>query len=290
MPFFKTLKRSARLALKNNWGRATRATFFIIGIIAALSALQTAAFIFFIERGDRISHTIEPPGGGHGQFIYELFRSHWAGLVVMIFFTLAALFFLSPILLGARRFCCRLVWQGAAAFSDLFYFFDNFRRYMRAVWFAAQLCFRALFWGIALFAFPIGVLGISISFLQIDTLERSSRAAASVGVVLAAGLFVLAAVLYSILIQRYALCGYLLCGREDLTANGAISKSIHYTKGKRGMLLLFTLSFLPLNLLVLSTFGLALIFVMPYRIVAETLLYRYLAEQNSPACQLSIDS
>jgi len=285
MPFFRMLKRGAKLALRNLWGQAIRVTVFVAAVTVIIAALQSFALQFLVIRTMQSNPTMEL----HGQFIGGLFSFDWPQMLILSVFTVITLLLLCPIMLGATRFYYRVANAGVAGFSELFYFFDSFGRYKKAVWHTIQISVRAFLWGVLIFAFPVGIMAISVSFLSIDALERSNQTAASAGILLSIGLFVLAAVIYLIVINKYALSGYLLCAGDGYTVKEAINASIRHTKGERGIILIFALSFAPWYLLIPFTFGLLTFFVAPYHSAATAMLCRYFAEKN-PAAEVTESS
>ena len=121
---------------------------------------------------------------------------------------------------------------------------------------------------------------ICVRFLRIEALTRQSRAAASVGLVIAFGLMLLMVLLYAIYIKRYSLAAYLLCESDEISVRQAFRDSIQYTKGYRGVKFLFALSFIVWYLLTPLTLFLGLLYVLPYHRAGETVLARYLVEKN----------
>jgi len=281
MVFFWMLKRDAKLALRDIWGRAIGAVAFVAAVSGLLGGLQGLALQVLVVRQGGGNPAVDLPQQYHGEFIGALFGGYWLQTLILSAFTLASLLLLSPLLLGVNRFYYCLAGEDRPGFLDLFYFFESFRRYARAVWHTVELSFRAFFWGCITFAFPVGIMAVSASFLRIEHLDRPSRAAASAGVLLALGVFILATALYLILLSKYALSGYLLCADDGLTARGAIDASARYTKGERGMILAFSLSFAPWYLIMPFTFGLLMLFIAPYHSAAAALLCRYLAERGT---------
>ena len=73
----------------------------------------------------------------------------------------------------------------------------------------------------------------------------------------------------------YAICMsiYILVREQDKTAVGAIKKSWAMTKGQKGRLFVFDLSFIGWGILCCLTFGILLIWVAPYYRSAKTVLF-----------------
>ncbi len=80
---------------------------------------------------------------------------------------------------------------------------------------------------------------------------------------------------------------YLLVDQTNLTVMEAFKKSVSLMKGKRGKLLYIMLSFLPMSLLALLSFGLGILWVFPY--VNQTMTHFYLETVGEPAKGSTID-
>ncbi|MEG2457284.1 MAG: DUF975 family protein [Bacilli bacterium] len=78
----------------------------------------------------------------------------------------------------------------------------------------------------------------------------------------------------------YSLVYYLLADK-DKGGTDTISKSKYMMKGYKGNYLLFNLSFIPWILLVIITFGIASIYVVPYMNVSQALYYEELKKIKS---------
>lgn len=281
MSFFATLKRNGKQALSGNWNAAvgTGALVALIGLV--LTALEYAAVRLFIVTPLQSNPTMEPQTFDLARLVRELFVYSRGELLLTAGFTLLGLLLLSPLRLGLTRWYYLLV-QGTQRprFGELFHFFENLRRYAKAVWLQVQLTCRAFFWGLLLFFLPCGIFGISIWFLRTPGIDRATRSAASGGLVVSCAMLLLAALLLNILLNKYALVAYLLCDNEQLGVGAAFRTSIRYTRGYRNVLLLFSLSFVGWFLLAPLTLLLLLGFLGPYHGASRLLLCRYLVEKN----------
>ncbi len=279
MSLFRTVKRNARLALRGNWGTAVGAVAVPGGIALLMAALETVALRFFVAPALLSNPTMEEPFD-LARLTREMLRFSWAELLITGGFVLLALLLLSPLWLGMRRwyFCLAAGWR--PALGEMFRFFETPGRYGRAVWFNVQLSLRLFFGATVFFALPGGLFGISVWFLRTPGISRSTRVAAGAGLVLAGVLLLLASILFLAWSNRYTLAGYLLCESDATGARAALRGSVACTRGYRGTLLLFHLSFFGWYLLVpLSLFAM-LFYVVPYHYAAFTLLCRYLVEKN----------
>ena len=277
MTFFAVIKKNAKIALKGRWGAAAGIYAIVIGALLFLSYLEQAALGMFAP-----VHIPWDSGAAidYAQFLRMLLSMGRAEWLITGVSSLMALLLLAPLALGITRWFYVLIQEERPAVSEIFYFFEGLRRFGRAVGYTIQLGLRGFGWGMVFLSAPAGLMSICVRFLRIETLARQSRAAASVGIVLAFGLLLLTTLLYVIYMNKYALAAYLLCESDEISAREAFRASIRYTKGYRGIIFLFTLSFAGWYLLSPFTFLLLLLFVVPYHNAGKTVLARYLVEKN----------
>ena len=280
MSLFSTIKRNAKMALSGRWGAAIGTFLLVAGVGALLAGLEHWALRIFVVDPLLQNPTMEPPAYDLAQLTRELLIGSRAEMLISTLFMLLTLLLLSPLQLGLTRWYYTLIRGNAAPFGEIFHFFETLQRYLRAVWYTVQLGLRSFLWSLGFFFLPGGVLGVSLWFLGTEGISDQTRSAASVGVVMACALFFLAAALYMIFINRYALTSYFLCESDAVSVSSALKTSIRYTKSHRVLLLLFSLSFLGWYLLTPFTMFLLLLFVVPYYNAATMLLSRYLVEKN----------
>jgi len=275
MSFYAAVKKNAKAVLSGRWAAGVGVTLFVLCVAASLTALELLSLWAFAPQP-----SLYWRGGAveHGYFLRVFFGHSPQELLIAGLALSAYILLLAPLTLGGVRWHYVLIHGERPRFAELFYFFAG-GRYGRAVWLRLQVALRCLGWGIAFLALPAGLLSICVRFLLIDALPRATRVIASVGVLVALALLAMAAILYAIHMGRYALSSYLLCESDRLSVRQAISASIRYTKGYRGVKFLFTLSYAGWYLLVPVTLLLALPFVLPYHMAGETVFARYLVER-----------
>jgi uncharacterized membrane protein len=279
MSLFKTIKSNARLALRGSWAAAIGAGAALGGVALLLTGLETMALRLFVTPALLSNPTMEEPFD-LARLTRDMLRFSWVELLITGGFVLLALLLLSPLRLGMARWYFRLAAGERPAFCELFYFFETPGRYGRAVWYHVQLSLRLFLGGLAFFVPPGGLGGISVWFLRTPGISRPTQVAAGVGLVLACVLLVLAAILFVVWSNRYALAAYLLCEPDAAGARAALRGSAMFTRGYRGTLLLFHLSFLGWHILIPLSMFLLLFYVAPYQYAASTLFCRYLTEKN----------
>ncbi|MCL2856994.1 MAG: DUF975 family protein [Oscillospiraceae bacterium] len=277
MSFYAAIKKSAKTALAGRRGAGAVATLLVLGALATLGAMDFFALRMFAPPPSDYwrSGAVEPT-----YFLRVFFGQSPQELIIAGLALATYLMLLAPLFLGMARWHYVLIQGDRPNTGELLHFFRGGRRYGRAVWHNVQLTLRCLGWGIVFLALPSGLLSICVRFLLIDGLTRTTRMIASVGIVVAFALLVMAAVLYAIYLGKYALSGYLLCESDRISVRQALRTSIRYTKGYRGVKFLFTLSFAGWYLLVPATLLVALVFVLTYHMAGETVFARYLVEKN----------
>ena len=71
----------------------------------------------------------------------------------------------------------------------------------------------------------------------------------------------------------------------DLSASDIVKRSVKIMKGKKLQLFYLQLSFLPLYLVAILSFGVGLLWVLPYRNTAFTLFYLDVMKPTDPTYQ-----
>jgi len=275
MSFYAVIKKNARVALKGRWGTATGVFALVFGVSVFLAGVEQMALRMFVASPFYGESTAD-----YTYFLRAFFPAGPAEIIITGITLLLSLLILAPLLLGVTRWFYVLIQREDVVFSEIFHFFESLRRYCNSIWYAVQISARTFGWGIIFLSLPGSVMGICAYFLRIENLDRQARAAASVGVMLAAGLLLLAALLYTVYIKKYTLAAYLLCESDDISVRQAFRTSIKYTKGYRSIKFMFSLSFIGWYLLSPLTLFLLLFFVIPYQSAGETVFARYLVEKN----------
>lgn len=92
-------------------------------------------------------------------------------------------------------------------------------------------------------------------------------------------LFVIPGIIAS---YSYSMTGYILAEHPELTASEAISRSRRMMRGNRGRLFCLQLSFIGWGILCALTFGLGLLWYIPYTQAAEAAFYREVSASVTP--------
>ena len=81
-------------------------------------------------------------------------------------------------------------------------------------------------------------------------------------------------IVYQILSIPLEMTYYILADRPELKGTDALKESIEMMQGNFGRYLMLKISFIPLMFLSVFTFYIALLWVLPYMIMTETMFYR----------------
>ncbi|MFV0402253.1 MAG: DUF975 family protein [Oscillospiraceae bacterium] len=270
------LKANSKHALQNNWGKAILvllapfAVSFIMGIFLQVGVLTYQSSLYYASSGS-IS--------GAQDFIRVL------GAMTPLFamqgvFLLVSFFLIGPLQMGAYYWFLQLVKGEAPSAGKVFHFFENFRRYRRALWFNISLSVRQALWMLLFLLVPYLLL---FGVIMIPTLFPALARSASFGLMMGMGiivlvlLFIAAILLVSAYLNKYYLAAYLFVDDDAMTVSQAVKESIEYSKGYRFSLLWFSLSFIGWS--ILSAFAWPVMFYsMPYMNTAYAMYAQYIIE------------
>lgn len=87
-------------------------------------------------------------------------------------------------------------------------------------------------------------------------------------------LMIVGMIVYQILSIPLEMTYYILADRPELKGTDALKESIEMMQGNFGRYLMLKISFIPLMFLSVFTFYIALLWVLPYMIMTETMFYR----------------
>lgn len=278
MGLFSIIKKNSRLALKGNWGRAI-VILIIMGSVSLLITVVTQmAMTMFVppqawnaaEQVETYSDLMQFAEG------YRISAAEW---IVYGVSTLLSILLISPLALGAARWYYRLVHGENLSVTELFFYFERGRSYLRAIFYEINLGIRSLLWMLVFYAVPSVILGIATFFLSGDAeLTRAGTTTATLGILLAVVLFLLATLFYAACLCRYTLTPYLMADNADLTVRQAIKLSVKYTRGFRFQILWFLLSYIGWFLLLIFIWP--TLYVTPYYSTGIAMYSRYLIEKN----------
>lgn len=194
-----------------------------------------------------------------GEFSEELLQNEPVRGVIFAAFSLLSVLsvvFLSPLYNGGKRVFASMAYTGECRAADIFYFFENKKRYLQAVGFNLSIIVRAL-----------SVLIISLIPGTVIYAANESLAALAVILVLAGILFTVG------FIHRYSFAS-ILFSYHDYTPKESLRAGAVSAKYSTKSLIKLTVSFW---LLILSLFFVVpFVFVLPYMSCAYCVSAKYL--------------
>jgi uncharacterized membrane protein len=254
-------------------------TLLVLGATLLLSILQQAAIEMFVIPNMTQQLTSPPQDAGPAQiaaYVFSVFPpAEW---IIIAVFSLLMMLIITPVEMGCARWFYGLVRGQRQPVSEAFYYFESGRRYWRSIWFSVNVGLRGYLWSLLFFTVPGGLLGYSVYWLVREDVTRAQSAAATIGVLIAGCLMILAAVFYSACVSRYWLAVFLLGESDDVTVGRAIRDSVKYTKGFRFSLMWFSLSYIGWTLLCALFFP--VFYVWPYYSAGIAMYALYIIEKK----------
>lgn len=267
MTLNKAIKFNAKKCLKNNWGRAILIIVIIAAVSVVLGALDNAIFSAFGFQ--RVELSIDMLRGGYAEWLVEGTGAAWYEVLLSVLLSLVRLCIMAPLMLGAANWALELSDGRSNAIGELFWAFDNAAWY-RSVWMSITVAVKTGLFSIAVEAIPTAMMTIGMMNLWEDR-------AVGVPLVVIGSVLMLAAIPFTMWFgARYFAANLLLCDRYYYTVKEATRLSVTLTKGRRWKIVGFYLSFIPWYLL--GCLVLPLLYVIPYVMVAATMMARYLFE------------
>jgi uncharacterized membrane protein len=277
MGMFSMIKRNSKRALKGNWGKAVTLTLLLFGALTLFAILQQAAIEMFVSRAPEPA--LPPPDADLAQLAgYVAQAIPPAEWIIVGVFSALMLLIITPVEMGAARWFYALVRGEKQPISEAFWYFESGRRYGRSVWYSVNVGLRGFLWSVLFFAVPGGLLGYSSYWLSREDVTRAQSSAATIGVLIASCLMILAALFYSACVSRYMLAVFLLGESDDVTVGRAIRESVRYTRGFRFSLMWFALSYIGWIMLCCLFFP--ALYVWPYYSAGIAMYALYIIEKK----------
>jgi len=204
-----------------------------------------------------------------------------AAITALILIFVLSTFLEAPLEIGAASFFNR---QAASSLSDPpLRAREVFAWYLKAQAFLRAFTLKLMVWVVTAAACVLFFAGPVLAFCLImndsyDMIMTDAAAASHawefLGLVL---IFAAAGILLSALLQALIPAPYLLAGDPSLSAFRAIALSARLMRGHKWELLIFRLSFLPWDILVVLTMNIAAMYAMPYMQTCTALYVKRLA-------------
>lgn len=274
----KLCKRNGSRCLYNNWGKAVAIVLLLLATALLFTMIE---LIINLLLG--VPVVIDPQKDGY--FLNNLPNTSILAMILTCIMMLGSFLVMAPLNLGITTWYYGLSQGESPEVLSIFNVFSG-RSYFRALTLKIHLWGRKIIWALIYFALPIaiGVASIWLMGHGVFYMDLNLGYAISIcGLFFAGLLAVMMAVLYVLHIQKYFLAEYYVVN-ENCGVWEAIKKSRHASRGKRGEILLFRLSFLPLFLLCI--FVIPTLYVLPYYSISSMLYARVLMEQHYRSTQL----
>ena len=236
------LKKAAREKLLGNYSIVIGAAIVINIMIRIVSSILTAPI-----EGFSILKMLT-----HGISIPTLVLFYLANLIII---------FLSDILNCGYTYVNYRIAQGkTTTVEDIFYVFSHnpftvIKLFLIQIGIAVLLCIP----------FTIGLVLLFTFVLSMDSL---------INILLAYSVFVILILILMVLMDLLLFCcKFIYFENNDMPAFQIVKQSMQLMKGNKGRLLYLKISFIPIFLLSILTFGIANLWLSPYKMVTEANFY-----------------
>lgn len=262
------IKKNAKRALSNYWAKA----------VAVFLLMLTIGMFFMIMHGildmaAGISGFLDIYQTG-GNYIDDLPNISIFSITMAGLFSLGMILVMIPLRLGIKRWYYLLSEGYSDDLLSIFHFFSSGKLLIRSLALELQLTVRTLFWIIVFFA-PAIACGVGAWHFTQQTMLVMAPLYATLLVILSFLFLVAGGLGLLIVINKYFLAKYYILS-EEVSAYRAIKQSCRATKGIRGQILSFHLSFI--GWIALGILILPLVFVQPYYSMSSVFYARYLME------------
>ncbi len=274
----KLCKRNGIRCLYNNWGKAVAIVLLLLATGLLFTMIE---LIINLLLG--IPAVIDPQNDGY--YLNNLPNTSILAMILTCIMTLGSFLVMAPLNLGITGWYYGLSQGESPEVLSIFNTFSS-RNYFRALTLKIHLWGRKIIWALIYFTLPAAIAAASIWLMghSVFYMDLNLGYAISIcGLFFAGLLAMLMAVLYAVHIQKYFLAEYYVVN-ENCGVWEAIKKSRHASRGKRGEIFLFRLSFLPFFLLCI--FVIPTLYVLPYYGISSMLYARVLMEQHYRSTQL----
>ncbi|MBQ8732115.1 MAG: DUF975 family protein [Oscillospiraceae bacterium] len=270
------IKANAKLALKGNWGKMVAFWVLVLIVQYFFQGLQGVILLGFgeltglpvmeVASGVELSaETLTP------EIAIIMLVNGGASLLCGL-----GIFLLTgPLEMGIMRYALRLVECREQSEKGVLHYFRG-RLWLRALGAQLAVGVRLALWGI-LFVFP-GILLIGIFLGLAATLQEQLQFVAVLGALAGIGLLMVGMIAFVVISLRYELALWFVAEDDSVPIGEAIRQSVEYSKGVRGELLLFMISFFFWQLL--SIFVFPVPFVNSYYTTSLAIYAKYLHNQG----------
>lgn len=278
MKLRKLVKQNGKRCLYNNWGKA-------IAIVLLMLAVSLLFTIVELIIGMVFGTPQMVDVGNDGYWLNNLPNTSLLSIALTAIIAVGAFLVTAPLKLGITRWYYELSEGDSPEILSIFNCFSS-RQYFRALSLQIHILGRMILWALLYFALPIVVLGASLWVLDYGPYYMNldmCYVIGSMGLMFTVLLTVFFGFFYAVAMQKFFLARYYVTN-ENLGVWEALKKSRHATRGKRGEILLFRLSFLPWFLS--CALVLPCLYVQPYYEISAMLFARVMIEEHYRSTQL----
>jgi uncharacterized membrane protein len=269
------IKKEARQALNGRWAIAILVCFIFILITSIVSILIGIKDISALKNSFSYLQSSQAMGlqGSNSQVIINLN-------------TLVNFIIGGPLLFGLSSFFLKLIRNNDVKVEDLF---NGFRKFGKTFLLKLVITIFSILWSLVVFV-PTTIIGIIICIPAIKNISYENIYGSEfeilenifamiIGSLAIVGLiFIIAFIIYSLIIYKYELSYYILVDNEDYDAMTCISQSKKMMKGFKSKLFLLNLSFIGWGILCLMSFGIGFLWLRPYIYTSKAAFYENLKE------------
>ena len=278
MKLRKLIKQNGKRCLYNNWGKAIAIVLLLLAVGLLFTLVELCINMVF-----GIPQIMDV--GNDGYFLNDLPNTSLLSMALTLIMACGSFLILAPLEMGVTSWYYSLSEGESPEILHIFNCFSG-KYYFRALSLQIHLWGRRLLLALLYFALPLAVFAASVLCLEFGPQyisEDMSYVIGSMGIVFSLLLAALLAVFYAIHIQKYFLARYYVVN-EGLGVWEAMKKSRHASKGRRGEIFLFQLSWIPWFISCLLVIpGL---YVYPYYEISSMIYARVLMEQHYRSTQL----
>lgn len=251
------LKKEARQKLKGKWGTAVLVCFLASLITGGLSIIVEITNLEYLLNGNLIANLTNP----------DYMAEQPAGISVLSnLSTLITLLIGGSISYGLSGFFLNLIRDKKAQVENLFYGFKYFGKN-----FLIQLIIGifSFLWSLVVLL-PVIIVTIIIfvasfsNYSNLTDFEQLPSSGVIGAIIPTALLFIIASIIISILLFRYALAYYIYYDSKEAAVMDCINGSKELMRGHKVRLFLLNLSFIGWHFLALLTLGIGYLWLTPY--------------------------
>lgn len=237
MGLFSTLKTNARRAMAGGWGKAVA-----ILLIGAIPVLLARGLEFALRMAAGVAEFVDYSGTA-GLAFDDVANLSAASLVISLLMGLLLLIVTAPLAQGISRWFYRRTAGEQEGVSTIFHYFETRESYFRALWLRVQIGLRLTLWAFLLSLPLVGLQGFAV-FYRLRLGGAAAPAFMNVFLELLVVVWsVVMAILWAIVGLRYLLAPYLLAEHPDWKARRAVRESVKQSRGEKGSLFTFGLTF-----------------------------------------------